>query len=152
MSRVPLISSPCPFRWNSAPQPGQDFCGHCQRQVHNLDFMSQSEREAFLSGCSGKICVSYTVRRPVRTSIALGASLAAAAALSGSAGAQAPAPVVMPDSPYCDDSELLEVQVTGGATAAGEKLQWVDEVEVAVPDKADLPEISTMTWLPTPKT
>ncbi len=149
MSRVPVITSPCPFRWSSAPKPGQDFCGQCQRQVHNLDFMSASEREVFLAGCSGKVCVSYTLRRPVRAAIALGAGLAAAAALGGSASAGAPAVVVTPDSPYCD--EELDT-VTIGGTEAGEKLQWVDEAEAARPDKADLPEITKATWLPTPKT
>ena len=26
MSRVPVVTSPCPFRWTSAPRAGQDFC------------------------------------------------------------------------------------------------------------------------------
>jgi hypothetical protein len=124
-----------------------DFCGHCQRQVHNLDVMSAQERETFLAGCSGKVCVSYTVRRPLRASLALGATLAAAA-LAGSAGAEAPPVTVMPDSPYCDD-EFVEVFV--GGTQAGEELQWVDEAEAAMPDKPELPEIAAATWLPTPK-
>jgi hypothetical protein len=147
MSRVPVITSPCPLRFGSAPQPGQDFCGHCQRQVHNLDLMPAQERETFLAGCSGKVCVSYTVRRPLRASLALGATLAAAA-LAGSAGAEAPPVTVMPDSPYCDD-EFVEVFV--GGTQAGEELQWVDEAEAAMPDKPELPEIAAATWLPTPK-
>lgn len=148
MARVPVITSPCPFRWKGAPQPGHDFCGHCQRQVHNLDLLSAGEREAFLSGCVGEVCVSFTVRRPVRNSLALGASLAAAAVLGGSsAGAQSPDVVVMPDSPYCE--ELEEVLV--GGIKAGPELQWVDEAEAALPDKADLPEISAGTWLPTPE-
>jgi hypothetical protein len=135
------------LRFGSAPQPGQDFCGHCQRQVHNLDLMSAQERETFLAGCSGKVCVSYTVRRPLRASLALGATLAAAA-LAGSAGAEAPAVTVMPDSPFCDTE--LESMVMG-STGAGDELQWVDEAEAAMPDKPDLPEITAATWLPTPK-
>lgn len=145
MARAPVITSPCPLRWSKAPQPGNDFCGQCQRRVHNLDGMSMSEREAFFSGCSGEVCVSYTVRRPLRAAIALGAGLAAAAALSGSASAEAPPAEVMPDSPYCDLEEVLM-----GGTGVGEQLQWVDETEVALPEKADLPEIPASTWLPTP--
>jgi hypothetical protein len=137
------------LRWNGAPEPGQDFCGHCERRVHNLDLMSADEREAFLTGCSGKVCVSYTVRRPVRASLALGAGLAAAAALAGSASAESPEVQVMPDSPYCDDLELTEVAV--GGTETGSKLQWIDEAEAAAADKADLPEITAGTWLPTPR-
>lgn len=146
MSRVPVITSPCPLRFSSAPQPGQDFCGHCQRQVHNLDVMSAQERETFLAGCSAKVCVSYTVRRPLRASLALGATVAAAA-LAGSAGAQAPAPTVMPDSPFCEIEEVLVM----GSTVAGDDLQWVDEAEAAAPDKPELPEITPATWLPTPE-
>jgi hypothetical protein len=147
MSRVPVITSPCPLRWNGAPEPGKDYCGHCQRRVHNLDLMSASEREQFLSGCEEKVCVSYTVKRAARLPQALGVSLVAAAALGGSAHADE-ALVVMPDSAYCDTME--DVILTGG-TEAGQKLQWVDESEAKAPEKADLPEISAATWLPTPK-
>jgi hypothetical protein len=147
MSRVPVITSPCPYHWSSAPKPGQDFCGQCQRQVHNLDYMSASERDTFLAGCEGEICVSYTVRRAGRATIALSA-LAAVAALGGSAVAQNQDVVVSPDSPYCPaDFEDQEI----GGTLAGEQLQWVDEAELAKPDKAELPEITTADWLPTPK-
>jgi hypothetical protein len=144
MSRVPVIASPCPLRWASAPQPGLDFCGQCQRRVHNLDFMSASERDTFFAGCAGEVCVSFTVRRPVRTSIAVGASLVAAAALAGSASAEPPADSLV------DEEELIEVMVTGG-TVTSDKLQWVDEAEAAFPVKPELPEISTVSWLPTPK-
>jgi hypothetical protein len=143
MSRVPVITSPCPLRWVSAPQPGMDFCGQCQRRVHNLDVMPAHERELFFAGCSGEVCVSYSVRRPVRAAMALGASLVAAAALAGSASADAPAE-------DADNEELFEVMITGG-TVSGEKVQWVDETEAAIPDKPDLPDIATATWLPTPK-
>jgi hypothetical protein len=149
MARVPVITSPCPFRWSSAPKPGQDFCGQCQRQVHNLDAMSASEREIFLAGCAGEVCVSYTVRSPVRATVALSA-LAAAAALGGSAIAQNQDLVVSPDSPYCPTEDFEEVWI--GGTTAGDKLQWVDEAELAKPDKPALPEITTADWLPTPKT
>jgi len=147
MARVPVITSPCPLRWKGAPQPGQDFCGQCQRRVHNLDLMSATQREEFLAGCEGSVCVSYTVRRATRLSTAVGLGLAAAAGLSATANADtAPAVVVMPDSPQCD----LETIITGG-TEAGDRLQWVDESEAALPDKADLPEIAAQDWLPTRK-
>lgn len=148
MSRVPVITSPCPFRWSSAPTPGKDFCGQCHRQVHNLDYLSASEREKFFSACSGEVCVSYTVKRPVRATVALGA-LAAVAALGGSAAAQDQDVIVSPDSPYCPTDDFDEVFI--GGTQAGERLQWVDEAELAKPDKPDLPEITAADWLPTPK-
>ncbi|HUG71807.1 MAG TPA: hypothetical protein VMK82_00145 [Steroidobacteraceae bacterium] len=110
--------------------------------------MSASERETFLSGCSGEVCVSYTPRRPLRASIALG-TLAAAAALGGSASAQDPDVVVTPDILYFPTEDLEVVWI--GGTQAGDKLQWVDQAELARPDKAELPQISTAEWLPTPK-
>ena len=150
MARVPKITSPCPLRWAGPPQPGMDFCGHCQRRVHNLDLMSAPEREEFLRGCSGSVCVSYTVKRAARIPVALGLGLAAIVAGSTSVADVAPNVVVSPDSPYCDLPEYGEALV--GGTEAGEKLQWVDEAEAKLPDKADLPDIEASSWLPTPKT
>jgi len=145
MARVPAITSPCPLRIDSAPQPGKDFCGRCERRVHNLDLLSHAQREAFLAGCSGKVCVSYSVRRTSRMPLALGVGLAAVA-LAGAVGAADQAPVTMPDSPYCDPDRIVIV----GGTEAGEKLQWVDESEAAQPDKPELPAIDAADWLPTP--
>jgi hypothetical protein len=125
-----------------------DFCGHCQRQVHNLDLMSVAARETFLKGCSGDVCVSYTVKRAARIPVALGLGLAAMAGATNAADApSSPPPVVTsPDSPYCDMNDVIV-----GGTEAGEKLQWVDEAEAKLPEKPELPEIDAATWLPTPK-
>ena len=152
MARVPVITSPCPLRWAGPPQPGMDFCGHCQRQVHNLDLMSVAERETFLKGCAGNVCVSYTVKRAARLPVALGLGLAAMAGATSAADVadSAPTVVVSADSPYCDLAAYGER--TAGGTEAGEKLQWVDDTEAALPDKAELPDIEAATWLPTPKT
>jgi hypothetical protein len=139
-----------------------DFCGQCQRRVHNLDLMSDPEREAFLTGCSGDVCVSYTVKRTVltgcsgdvcvsytvkRTAVALSLGLAAVVGVpTNAADVAAPNVVVMQDSQYCSTEEILL-----GGTRAGAKLQWVDESEAARPDKQELPDIEASTWLPTPK-
>jgi hypothetical protein len=122
-----------------------DFCGHCQRRVHNLDLMSIPERETFLMGCSGNVCVSYTVKRAARIPIALSLGLAAVAGSTNAADV-----VVSPDGPYCG-LPGYELAMVGG-TEAGEKLQWVDDAQARLPDKPDLPDIDASTWLPTPKT
>ena len=152
MARVPKITSPCPLRWAGTPQPGMDFCGHCQRRVHNLDLMSLAERAAFLEACCGNVCVSYTVKRTARIPVALGLGLALVVAGSTSAADDpaSPAVVTSPDSPYCDLPEHGDVIM--GGTEAGEKLQWVDEAEARLPDKPELPDIDASAWLPTPKT
>lgn len=146
MARVPIITSPCPLRWRGSPAPGMDFCGHCKRRVHNLDLMSTQEREAFLSGCSGSVCVSYTVPRAVRIPLAMGLSLAA---LAGPVHAgDLPA---SPDNTSYSNMPDIDTLIMGG-TEAGEKLQWIDPAEASAPNKPDLPNIDAATWLPTPKT
>lgn len=151
MARLPKITSPCPLRWAGPPQPEMDFCGHCQRRVHNLDLMSAQEREEFLTGCSGSVCVSYTVKRAARIPVALGLGLAAIAGVTNAADvATSPPVIVSPDSPYCDVPDQGDILM--GGTEAGDKLQWVDDAEAKLPDKPDLPDIDASTWLPTPKT
>jgi len=145
MSRVPVITSPCPLRWRGSPMPGMDFCGHCQRRVHNLDLMSTQEREAFLASCSGNVCVSYSVPRAARIPLAVGLSLAV---LAGSANAgDLPSG---PDNPYSNIVDVYDLTV--GGTDAGEKLQWLDPAEAKLPNKPDLPDIDAATWLPTSTT
>ncbi|MFT3807108.1 hypothetical protein [Arenimonas sp.] len=71
------------------PQAGRDHCGHCDRQVHNLDGMTRSQREAFLRSCTGKVCVAYTVQRKAeRRNLGLGITLLASLTGSGLAAAQ----------------------------------------------------------------
>lgn len=144
MARVPVISSPCPIRWLEAPKPGADFCGQCQRRVHNLDLMSMAEREAFLQACTEEVCVSYTVKRPACLSLAVGFGLAALAVVpitNATDGVDAPPFETSVDNPFAM-----------GGTQAGDKLQWVDESEARLPEKADLPDIEPGSWLPAPKT
>ena len=90
MSKFPVIESPCPLRFSAMPQAGKDHCGHCDRQVHNLDGMSRSQREAFMRSCAGqKVCVAYTVQRKAeRRNLGLGITLLASLTGSGLAAAQ----------------------------------------------------------------
>jgi hypothetical protein len=121
-----------------------DFCGQCQRRVHNLDLMSMSERDSFFKGCSGEVCVSYTInRRPLPIAVGLGLAALAAGPITN-----ADDTLASPTGIYCE-GDWVEVIV--GGTEAGEKLQWVDESELQRPDKADLPDISASSWLPAPK-
>ncbi|HTE43091.1 MAG TPA: hypothetical protein VK629_19870, partial [Steroidobacteraceae bacterium] len=121
MAKIPVITSPCPLRFNSMPQSGKDFCGQCQRRVHNLDGMNDSQREAFFAACSGEVCVSFSVRKaPASRLTAL--SLAALGATAGIAAAEVT--VNNPPSPYCDPASH-EVVLMGGTNA--DALQWVDE-------------------------
>ena len=153
MARVPVITSPCPLRFNSMPSAGLDFCGKCSRRVHNLDGMSDAARAAFFASCSGEVCVAYSVRRPAALASVL---VAAAAAMSGGpASAQDPpqeqaAPAVVTTGPTCDPNAKnmpLESIIVGGTIKAA--LQWVDESEVAAAPP-EIAEIDAAQWLPPP--
>ena len=157
MSRFPIIDSPCPFRFASRPQPGRDHCGHCDRQVHNLDGMSNSQREAFMRSCQGKVCVAYTVQRKVaRRSVSLGIGLAAtmigSTAMAGEliSDTSTSAPNTPVSTSVTDDlgtSTLPHIEVLGGVVNPGEA-RWTDESEISPTDSSELPEIGEMDWLP----
>jgi len=143
MARVPVITSPCPLRFASVPQAGVDFCGQCSRRVHNLDGMSDAQRERFFATCSGEVCVAYTL--PPVAAIAGLLGLGASVAMSSPAVAQgptAPAPVVT--GPTCP----IETITLGGVDTA--RLQWVDAREAKRARPPRISEIDAAEWLPTP--
>ena len=168
MPSFPIIDSSCPFRADEAPQPGCDHCGHCDRKVHNLDGMSDEQRRAFLAGCSGKVCVAYTVNRSAqRRNVALGAGLAISLAGSGATMAQS-APIVLPpdaptpSSPAVEPVEgttiLTEEQIAAmkipdglvllmGGVLDPTSARWSDESDIPT-ESAALPEIDALEWLP----
>lgn len=161
MSLVPAITSPCPFRWNAMPVPGQDFCGQCERQVHNLDLMSAAQRNEFMQSCSGKVCVTYTVHRPrIVKNIALGLGLAAGIA-SGNLSAEQAIDTKVIESKLVNSveewktleapKELLEFVVVGGTVLDADTSRWVEESEIEINAVPELPEETALQWLATPK-
>jgi len=160
MSRFPVIDSPCPLRVANLPRTGRDHCGHCDRQVHNLDGMRNSQREAFMRSCSGKVCVAYTIHRQVaRRNLSLGigmlATLAGSAAMADDAiidnGAAAPSAAVTDSSANPQPMKNLDFVVLGGVENPGDA-RWSDEREISADAPGSLPEIGEMEWLPTPVT
>ncbi len=134
MARVPLVESPCPIVGKALPAGTTEHCTLCERSVHNLDRMSERERRVFMSSCSGKVCVAYTVKIPVRRRGLAAASLAAAALVALPAAAETPEMSPMPglaDLPHCD--EVYDVLVTGGVTR-GDQAEWVDDGKDAPPE------------------
>jgi hypothetical protein len=160
MSRFPVIDSPCPLRVANLPQAGRDHCGHCDRQVQNLDGMSASQREAFMRSCSGKVCVAYTVHRKVaRRNLSLGiglvASLAGSAAMADEplvdTSSSAPSAPVIGSTTDPQSMKHVEMIMVGGVENPGEA-RWSDQSDVSAEDAGSLPEIGEMEWLPTPAT
>jgi hypothetical protein len=154
MARVPVIDSPCPLRWKSMPSSGMDFCGQCQRRVHNLDAMSDAERTTFFASCAGDVCVAYTVKRPRAMIGAIGLGMAAAT-LAGNAFAddtQQPGYTTQVTGPQCDPkNNALETIVMGGVKAA-HSAKLVDASEIALPDRPEIGEVDASDWLPSQDT
>jgi hypothetical protein len=159
MALVPRITSPCPLRFSSMPAEGKDFCGKCERRVHNLDGMSQQQRQEFFASCGGDVCVAYTVQWPQRLARSLRAGAVAAVALSASSMAlgQDAAPVDSAASapiedvvtgPTCDPNHDLESITVGGVQGIP---AFVDVSELDRPEAPSIGEIEAAEWLPSPK-
>jgi hypothetical protein len=140
MARVPVIESPCPIEGKQLPRGATEHCTLCDRSVHNLDRMSSRERTQFMSSCSGKVCVAYTVRVPVSTLRKRGlaaAALTAAALVSLPVAAEEPlvegmSPIANPNAlPNCDDYEDWIIM---GGVQKGDQAEWADDGKDAPPD------------------
>jgi len=113
-----------------------------------------------MQSCSGEVCVSYSVRRPLSMKgMALGLSLAAGIA-SGSVAAQDSADVKVIESKLVDatnewmqleSKEIDNVVVLGGTVLDPETSRWVDESEIEISDAQELPQSTEMQWLKTPE-
>ena len=142
MARVPVVESPCPIAGKQLPKGANEHCTLCDRSVHNLDRLNSRERVEFMSACSGKVCVAYTVRVPVSSLRKRGltaAALAAAALVSLPAAAaedqlvEGMSPVAANPNqlPACDDYiEWIEV----GGVSHGDQAEWTDDGKDAPPD------------------
>ena len=146
MARVPVVESPCPIAGKQLPAGASEHCTLCDRSVHNLDRMSERERRVFMGTCSGKVCVAYTVKIPIRHRGGLAAATLAAAALVSlpaaadtpespgaepPAGAMSPLPGAAPRLPNCDD--FYEDIIVGGV-GHGDQAEWADDGKDAPPD------------------
>jgi hypothetical protein len=149
MARVPVVESPCPIAGKGLPAGSTEHCTLCDRSVHNLDLMNERERRDFMSACSGKVCVAYTVRIPVaRIPVrqrALGVAALAAVAIAAlpaaaetpSENSEAPSDAMSPlpgsatQYPNCDS--YLEEVIVGGVSH-GDQAEWADDGKDAPPD------------------
>lgn len=141
MARVPVVESPCPIAGKQLPKGATEYCTVCDRSVHNLDRMNARERVEFMSSCSGKVCVAYTVRVPVgsvRNRGLAAAALAAAAMVSLPLAAQeslvegsSPVAGSTDQLPACD--ELVDMMEIGGVSH-GDQAEWADDGKDAPPD------------------
>lgn len=141
MARVPVVENPCPIAGKQLPTGATEHCTLCDRSVHNLDRMSSRERVAFMSSCSGKVCVAYTVKIPVsrlsKRSLTA-AALAAAALVSLPVAADEDQLVEGQSSvaanpaqlPACDEYE--DVVMVGGVSH-GDQAEWADDGKDAPP-------------------
>ena len=140
------------------PSEGKDFCGQCQRRVHNLDGMSDRQRQLFLASCSGDVCVAYTVQWPQRLAKKFLAGAVAAVALGGAGAAVGqglmPAAEAMQTvngnvvtGTHTDPNSGFEMITVGGVKGAP---VWIDESELTRNDPPPIGEIDDAQWLPSP--
>lgn len=100
MALYPKIERPCPYKGDLSAIMVGNVCRACEREVFDLNLMSDTERVAFMQGCAGEVCVTY--RMPMRSALAAVALAAAAIAVPTAAAA-------------CSDAtEVQTVIVTGG--------------------------------------
>jgi len=103
--------------------------------------MNAHERVEFMSSCSGKVCVAYTVRVPVSSlrKRGLGAAALAATALVSLplAAAESPvggmSPIESDKNQYPGCDEIMDVVITGGVTH-GDQAEWADDGKDAPPE------------------
>jgi hypothetical protein len=154
MARVPVITSPCPLRWKSMPSAGMDFCGQCQRRVHNLDGMSDAERTTFFASCAGDVCVAYTVPRPRAMIGAIGLGVAAAtmsAAALADDPQQQPGYTTQVTGPTCDPNAPKDLEhIWVGGVKAARSAKLVDASELGAPERPVIGEVDASEWLPSP--
>ena len=149
MARFPVIESPCPIQGKALPAGASEHCTLCDRAVHNLNLMNDAQRREFMSACSGKVCVAYTMRipvgkMPVRHRGLAAATLAATALASlplaaqdtqpeSPVGPMSPLPdaISEADLPNCD--EYYDVVLVGGVTH-GDQAEWTDDEKDAPPE------------------
>src|SRR5262245_35188982 len=130
MTRIPVVESPFRTAGKRVRMRATEPCTLCDRSVHNVDRMSERERRNFMSSCSGKVCVAYTVKIPVRHRGLAVASLAAIAVIALPAAADSPSEQAetpgesLADLPHCD--VYLEEVIVGGV-AHGDQAEWADD-------------------------
>ena len=76
MAIFPKVERHCPVKSSLSEYMDGDMCRLCERQVFDLNGMSDAGRQAFMASCTDEVCVSYKI--PLR-------GLAAAAALGAAA-------------------------------------------------------------------
>ena len=126
MSEYPKIDSPCPIKWDVLPEPGNSFCQHCRRHVHNLSAMSIKERKRFMKSCGDSVCVAYAIKPKLKEQKIVWAAAMAASVMVTVPGLAAAA---------CDPiSEVEEFVVVMGGVKDPANAQWSDERNVKPPE------------------
>ncbi|NUO78270.1 MAG: hypothetical protein HOQ32_19950 [Lysobacter sp.] len=147
MAQVPKIDTPCPLGIDEQRRI-DGHCARCDKQVHKLDAMSDSERRALLAKAEGPLCVSYRAPRPqaLRRGAGFGIAIAATlvsggafasdppALLPAAAGEQAspvtPAPLLAAPASAPDCEEDGQTWVLIGGVNDPSDAQWVDDSEL----------------------
>lgn len=140
MSLFPKIQRPCPVTDTFSDYMEGDLCTLCDRTVHNIDVLSDQERQQFLASCTTEVCVKYTL--PRKTSVAAVALSSVLLTLPSAAQDASPVhhdtacPVEAEAGDRCgelvlDDEEFIIVM---GGMVNPSKVEYIDtEEDLALP-------------------
>lgn len=131
MAVFPKIQRKCPVASTLSEHMDGDVCRLCERQVIDLNGMTDSERKTFVASCKDEICVSYRI--PLRN-VAAAAALSAAAVSMPAAAQDAlvelgPDPAGYEELENCvEEYQIIEWIVVGGIKKPSDA-EYVDTEE-----------------------
>jgi hypothetical protein len=133
MALFPRIQSPCPYKDRLGEVMVGDMCSQCDRQVHDITDLSDTQRLALVAGCKDEICVSYRlVAKTALAAAAMGAALGMPVAAAADTVTEAESLDVAEDP-----NEYMEIIVGGLKTP--KKTVWIDTKRPA--NLAELPVV-----------
>jgi len=136
MARFPKIQRSCPVKNSLAEYMDGDVCRLCERQVFDLNGMTDDERQAFIASCTDEVCVSYKI--PLR-GLAAAAALGAAAVSMPAAAQDTLIELGSTQAGYeelekcVEEYQLIEIWVGGIKEPA--KVEYIDtEEDLEIPE------------------
>jgi predicted Fe-S protein YdhL (DUF1289 family) len=137
MAIFPKVQSPCPYKANLSELMDGSMCRMCQREVIDLNGMSDDDRVALMEGCSEEVCVSYTL--PIKQTIAaamLGAALGGLPAAAQDAEWPEPTAEAVDDVVCADGVEDYEdvVIIVGGIKDKSDVTYIDTEADLDIPE------------------
>lgn len=130
MSKFPKIQGTCPYQDSISEFMDGEICKLCDRKVHNLDAMDESQRLRFLKSSKNEICVSYSL--PSKKALAVAAIAASLSALPVAAQDEAATSL---SEQHEEGALILPDIVVVGAIKDTDNVEYIDtEEDLQIPE------------------